>query len=160
MGGISFPWSDHQEPQHWALPCHERGLFHLFFGSPPLLNQLWLHSSDISKSLLFLASPTLPSQTGYLQKETKSATCSHIYFLQKTKQNKTKTCILGRSNRKSKLPHSYPLFCRVLHIKSKLLGTRFVDAPKFQRTHSISTQNSVCVPFSLKGMQINFAFEF
>lgn len=113
--------------------------------------------SDISKSLLFLASLTLPSQTRYLQKETKPATCSHIYLQKKKNKN---TCILGRSNRKSKLPHSYPLFCRVLHIKSKLLGTGFADAPKFQGTHSISTQNSVSVPFSHKGMQINFSFEF
>ena len=111
--------------------------------------------SDISKSLLILASLTLPSQTRYLQKEIKPATCSRIYL-----QKKKHTCILGRSNRKSKLPHSYPLFCRVLHIKSKLLGTGFADAPKFQSAHSISTQNSVSVPFSHKGMQINFAFEF
>ena len=85
-------------------------------------------------------------QAGYLQ----------LYLLL-TEKN---TCILGRSNRKGKLPHSYPLFFRVLHIKSKLLRSGFADAPKFQGTHSISTQNFVSVPFSHKGMQINFAFEF
>ena len=157
-GGISFSWSDHQDPS--------TGHFHA------------MREDYFSYSFVSLLSPTSSGYTQwYIQKPIISG-FPHTAFSDKVsskrdqasylqpylritgKKKKKNTCILGRSNRKSKLPHSYPLFCRVLHIKSKLLGTGFADAPKFQGTHSISTQNSVSVPFSHKGMQINFSFEF
>ena len=144
-------------PQHWALPCHERGLFQLFFCIPPLPNQLWLHPVIYPKAYYFWLPSHCLLRQGIFKKRPSQLLAAISTYRKKKNKN---TGILGRSNRKSKLPHSYPLFCRVLHIKSKLLGTGFADAPKFQGTHSISTQNSVSVPFSHKGMQINFSFEF